>query len=107
MPREFHHVLSRRRAPAALLMALPKTLPAGIRAAGFLVLYGAARIGLGAVRLDPSFLFGLQIEQLLAIGAVVFGVAFGLRPLLRRELLGSRLQLARKRRAAPVSPRRV
>jgi hypothetical protein len=48
--------------------------------AALCVLYGAARLALGAVRLDPSFVFGLQIEQLLALGAIVFGVWYGLRP---------------------------
>jgi phosphatidylglycerol:prolipoprotein diacylglycerol transferase len=65
-----------------VLVALPRGLPAGSRIAMFFVLYGAARLALGAVRLDPSFLFGLQIEQLLAIGGIGFGAAYGLRPLL-------------------------
>jgi phosphatidylglycerol:prolipoprotein diacylglycerol transferase len=65
-----------------VLLALPRSLPAGSRVAMFFVVYGAARLALGAVRLDPSFLFGLQIEQLLAIGGIAFGAVYGLRPLL-------------------------
>jgi phosphatidylglycerol---prolipoprotein diacylglyceryl transferase len=66
---------------AAALATLPRRLPAGTRAAAFFVVYGCARLGLGTVRIDPSFLFGLQIEQLLALGAVVVGAWFGARPL--------------------------
>jgi phosphatidylglycerol:prolipoprotein diacylglycerol transferase len=40
----------------------------------FVVVYGAARVALGAVRLDPPFLFGLQIEQWLALGCVALGL---------------------------------
>ncbi len=64
-----------------VLLGLPRRVPAGSRFAAFLVLYGAARIGLGALRLEPAFLFGLQIEQILALGAVGVGVVYGLRPL--------------------------
>jgi phosphatidylglycerol---prolipoprotein diacylglyceryl transferase len=66
----------------AVLRSLPRGLPAGVRVAGFLMLYGTAGVGLGAVRIDPAFLFGLQIEQLLAIGAAAFGLFYGVRPLL-------------------------
>jgi phosphatidylglycerol:prolipoprotein diacylglycerol transferase len=66
-----------------VLLALPRGLPAGSRMAMFFVLYGTARLALGGVRLDPSFLFGLQIEQLLAAGGIGFGAVYGLRPLLR------------------------
>jgi phosphatidylglycerol:prolipoprotein diacylglycerol transferase len=64
-----------------VLLALPRGLPAGSQMAMFFVVYGAARLALGAVRLDPSFLFGLQIDQLLAIGGIAFGAVYGLRPL--------------------------
>jgi phosphatidylglycerol:prolipoprotein diacylglycerol transferase len=67
------------------LLLLPRWLPAGTRLAVALVVYGGARLALGAVRLDPTFAFGLQIEQLLACGAILVGVGFGLRPLLRRR----------------------
>ena len=82
-----------------VLRSLPRGLPAGARLAGFLMLYGAARVGLGAVRIDPAFLFGLQIEQLLAIGAAVFGLCYALRPLLavrarRREAAAARAPAA-------------
>ena len=64
-----------------LLLALPRRLPAGTRFAAFLMMYGAARIGWGTLRLDPAFLFGLQIEQILAWGAIAAGTVYGLRPL--------------------------
>ena len=67
----------------AILRVLPRRLPAGTRASAFVVTYGLARVGLGPVRLDPAFLFGLQLEQLLAIGAVVAGAMYGLLPLLK------------------------
>jgi phosphatidylglycerol---prolipoprotein diacylglyceryl transferase len=63
-----------------LLCAWPRRAPAGTRAAAFLVGYGVARVALGAVRLDAAFLLGLQLDQLLALAAIVFGVGFGLRP---------------------------
>jgi phosphatidylglycerol:prolipoprotein diacylglycerol transferase len=57
-----------------VLMSRMRRLPAGARAGLFLVGYGCARIVLGAVRLEPAFLFGLQIDQLLATSCVVFGI---------------------------------
>jgi phosphatidylglycerol---prolipoprotein diacylglyceryl transferase len=78
----------------AVLHALPRRVPAGMRLAVFLVLYGAARVALGALRLEPDFLFGLQIDQLLALGAVGIGAIYGLRTLL-------------KPRAAAVRPERA
>jgi prolipoprotein diacylglyceryltransferase len=68
----------------ALLWLVPRSFPAGSRTAAFIMSYGLARVALGAVRLDPAFLFGLQIEQILAIGAVVWGMVFGLAPLAQR-----------------------
>ncbi|MGI9147947.1 MAG: prolipoprotein diacylglyceryl transferase family protein [Chloroflexota bacterium] len=62
------------------LSRLPRRWSAGSRMALFLVLYSSSRLGLGMVRLDPSFLFGLQIEQLLAVLGLAFGVWYGLRP---------------------------
>lgn len=70
--------------------------PAGSRAAAALVLYGIGRFTLGAVRLDPSFLFGLQIEQLIALAAIVYGAIFGAWP-----LLGMRLRRAESATAEP------
>jgi phosphatidylglycerol:prolipoprotein diacylglycerol transferase len=72
----------------AILSRAPRRLAAGSRLAGFLVLYGGARLVLGAVRLDAAFLFGLQIEQILAVGAVGFGLVYGLRPVLRAGRAG-------------------
>jgi phosphatidylglycerol:prolipoprotein diacylglycerol transferase len=68
----------------ALLKVLPQSLAAGTRLATFLVLYGLGRVILGQVRLDPAFLFGLQIEQLLALLCVAFGIGCGLQPILRK-----------------------
>jgi phosphatidylglycerol:prolipoprotein diacylglycerol transferase len=62
-----------------LLSVLPRELPAGTRAALFCVAYGVARLLLGAVQLDPAFLFGLQIEQILALGGIGCGILFGAR----------------------------
>lgn len=68
----------------AVLALAPSRLPAGTRMALALVCYGGARLVMGAVRLDPTFVFRLQIEQLLALGAIVTGIAFGVRPILQR-----------------------
>ena len=51
----------------------------------FMVLYGLARVALGLVRLDPPFLLGLQIEQLIALGCVAVGV-LQLRPRPRERM---------------------
>ncbi len=75
----------------ALFVALsraPPGLPAGGRLAAFLVLYGVARLVLGSVRVDPAFLFGLQIEQLLALAAIGFGLVYGLWPVMQRRRAG-------------------
>ncbi|MCA1646501.1 MAG: prolipoprotein diacylglyceryl transferase [Chloroflexi bacterium] len=69
-----------------VLSRAPRRLAPGGRLAALLVLYGAARVLLGAVRLDPAFLFGLQIEQLLALGAVACGLVYGLRPVVQQRL---------------------
>jgi phosphatidylglycerol:prolipoprotein diacylglycerol transferase len=79
----------------ALFVALsraPPGLPAGSRLAAFLVLYGVARVILGGVRIDPAFLLGLQIEQILALAAIGFGLVYGLQPVvqLRRTRLAPR-----------------
>jgi phosphatidylglycerol:prolipoprotein diacylglycerol transferase len=66
-----------------VLSRAPRRLAAGSRLAAFLVLYGVARLVLGNVRLDPAFLFGLQIEQILALVAIGFGLVYGLRSVLQ------------------------
>jgi prolipoprotein diacylglyceryltransferase len=66
-----------------VLRALPARLPAGTRAGAFLALYGLAGLALGALRLEPAFLFGLQLDQLLAVGAVACGASYALLPLLK------------------------
>jgi phosphatidylglycerol---prolipoprotein diacylglyceryl transferase len=68
-------------AVCGVVSRLPARLPAGSRAAVGCVAYASARLGLGGVRLDPPFLFGLQVEQMLALGVLVFGLWYGLRPL--------------------------
>jgi len=70
----------------AVVSTLPRGWPAGSRAALGCGLYGTARLLLGAVRLDPPFLFGLQVEQLLALGGVGFGAWYGVRPVLAAHL---------------------
>jgi phosphatidylglycerol:prolipoprotein diacylglycerol transferase len=54
-----------------LLLTAGWRLPRGLRFWSFLTVYGAARVALGGVRLDPPFLFGLQIDQLIAGAAVL------------------------------------
>jgi phosphatidylglycerol:prolipoprotein diacylglycerol transferase len=59
----------------ALLLLLGRgRLADGTRFWLFVAAYAAARLALGAVRLDPPFLFGVQIEQLLAAGCLVLGL---------------------------------
>jgi phosphatidylglycerol:prolipoprotein diacylglycerol transferase len=84
----------------ALLLRLPRWLMAGSRLAVFLVLFGAARVALGPVRLDPSFLFGWQIEQLLALAGIAFGLVYGLGPL----VAGQRSRLAASAGQGPPRP---
>lgn len=76
--------------------AVPRAAPAGTRAAVVLVCYAIGRLALGAVRVDPPFLFGLQIEQLLALGVAAYSFMFGARPL---------LGYVSNRRAAPAGDR--
>jgi phosphatidylglycerol:prolipoprotein diacylglycerol transferase len=64
---------------ALALFGLLQRLPSQWRMAAALSLYGAARVALGPLRLEPAFLFGLQIEQILAAGTVVVGIVYGLR----------------------------
>jgi phosphatidylglycerol:prolipoprotein diacylglycerol transferase len=85
----------------ALLRLLPSRLPPGTRVAAFLVLYGSGRVLLGAVRLDPVFLFGLQLEQLLAFGAVGWGMWFGGRLVVSHALRWARFR-ARVSHEAPA-----
>jgi hypothetical protein len=61
-----------------MLRLLPRRLPAGSRFWLFVAAYGLARLALGVVRLDPAFLFGLQVEQLLAAAAVALAASRGL-----------------------------
>jgi phosphatidylglycerol---prolipoprotein diacylglyceryl transferase len=64
---------------AVVLTRLRGHIPLGLPTALFLALYGVARLALGSVRLEPAFLFGMQIEQLLALGALAVGVRMALR----------------------------
>jgi phosphatidylglycerol:prolipoprotein diacylglycerol transferase len=83
-----------------LVRVLPRQAGPGTRFAAFLVMYGCGRLLLAAVRLDPAFLFGLQIEQLLALGAVAFGLGFGIRPLVTARVERARLRTAAARERA-------
>jgi phosphatidylglycerol---prolipoprotein diacylglyceryl transferase len=67
---------------AGVLLVLDRKLPAGWLGALFVVMYAMARLALGAVRLDPPFLFGFQIEQLLALGTLVVVLLLALRSVL-------------------------
>jgi phosphatidylglycerol---prolipoprotein diacylglyceryl transferase len=58
----------------AVLLLTRGRLADGQRLWLFVVAYATARVALGAVRLDPPFLFGLQIEQWLALGCVALGL---------------------------------
>lgn len=60
-------------------------LSSGLRLAAFCVVYGIARLGLGQVRLDPPFLFGVPIEHLLAGGCVIWGAWYATRQVRRRH----------------------
>lgn len=59
-----------------LVLAAQRRRPSrpGVRFCLFLMLYGAARIVLGQVRLDAPLVAGLQAEQLIALGAVLVAV---------------------------------
>ena len=67
-----------------LIWALRGRLPDGWRTWLFVVGYAAARVAFGAVRLDPPFLFGLQIEQLIALGCLLAASVAGARRALGR-----------------------
>jgi phosphatidylglycerol:prolipoprotein diacylglycerol transferase len=58
----------------ALLLSRRWTMAPGVRWWTFLAVYGAGRVLLGELRLDPPFLFGLQLDQLIAGAAVLFAV---------------------------------
>jgi phosphatidylglycerol:prolipoprotein diacylglycerol transferase len=62
----------------ALGMVLART-PTALRVPLWCVVYGGAHVALGAVRTDPAFLFGWQIEQLLALGVLAYGGVLGVR----------------------------
>jgi phosphatidylglycerol:prolipoprotein diacylglycerol transferase len=62
-----------------VLGRVPLRGPTGLRVALFCAIYGLARIGLGGLRTDPAFLFGLQIEELLALPVAAIGVLMLLR----------------------------
>lgn len=54
-----------------LAFAPLRRLPAGVRFWLWLGLYGASRVGVGLIRLDPPFLFGWQLAQLIGLAAIV------------------------------------
>ena len=61
------------------------------------MVYALVRLALGGVRLDPTFLFGLQIEQVLALGVLAFGLWYAAQPCWARGGAARR----RWRQAAP------
>ena len=67
----------------ALLLSRRWTVAPGVRWWTFVAVYGAGRMLLGELRLDPAFLFGLQIEQLLAGVAVLVALLALLASLIR------------------------
>ncbi len=76
---------------ALLLFLLPRADRLGLRGRlvfVFLGLYGAGRLALGAVRLDPVFALGLSQADLVAIGFIAVSV----------------IVLATRRRPRPLSP---
>jgi phosphatidylglycerol:prolipoprotein diacylglycerol transferase len=75
------------------LWLLPRASPAGTRLAFFLVAYGCARLALGGVRLDPTFILGAQLEQLLALGSVLVGGVVAARLVLDRRRRSTRERL--------------
>ena len=75
------------------LWLLPRASPAGARLAIALVAYGCARLALGGVRLDPTFLFVVQLEQLLALGCVVAGGIMAARLVFERRRRSTRERL--------------
>jgi phosphatidylglycerol---prolipoprotein diacylglyceryl transferase len=89
---------------------LPSRLPAGTRLVVFAGTYATARLALGAVRLDPPFVLGLQVEQVLALGVLVGSLTYALRPVVAglstsrfRPGSGFHLSLRKIRRAGQVS----
>jgi phosphatidylglycerol:prolipoprotein diacylglycerol transferase len=61
-----------------LLRAAAGRMPDGSRLWLGVAGYGLARVALGAVRLEPAFLFGVQIEQMIAAACVALAVTRGL-----------------------------
>jgi phosphatidylglycerol:prolipoprotein diacylglycerol transferase len=60
-----------------VLRAFRRSLPDGATLWLAVATYGLARVALGAVRLEPAFLLGLQVEQLLAAGCVALAAMRG------------------------------
>jgi phosphatidylglycerol:prolipoprotein diacylglycerol transferase len=79
-----------------LMWVLRARLADGWRAWLFVVGYAAARVVLGALRLDPPFVFGLQVEQLIALGCLLVAFVSGARRLIRRAAVqATRVEHAR------------
>jgi phosphatidylglycerol:prolipoprotein diacylglycerol transferase len=64
---------------ALALFTLLCRAPRHARATTAMVVYAAASLALAPLRLAPAFLFGLQIEQMLAAATLVLGSLIGLR----------------------------
>jgi phosphatidylglycerol---prolipoprotein diacylglyceryl transferase len=61
------------------LFAVVSRLPVAMRAVALLTLMAGARVALGNVHVEPAFVFGFQLEQLLAIVIGAIAVFVGLR----------------------------
>jgi hypothetical protein len=68
------------------IAALLTRLPLAWRGATFLASYSALRIGLGGVHLEPAFLFGWQIDQIVAVVVGAGAILLGLRSVRRMRV---------------------
>jgi prolipoprotein diacylglyceryltransferase len=92
-PAQLYDALAALAILALLVLIERRAHPAGLLFWTFLTLYALVRIGLQAVRTDASFLFGVPLDELLAVAALLAAVRWGWLPLL----------LPRLRRAPSVS----
>jgi phosphatidylglycerol:prolipoprotein diacylglycerol transferase len=86
----------------ALVLALPRAAPAGSRVALALVGYGVARVASASARTDPTFLFGLQLGEWLALAGVLLGLWYGLGPVVS-AVAGARAGQSDRARTEPTT----
>lgn len=82
-PAQLYDALSLLAVYAMVRLIVPSGATPGRRFWSFITLYATVRIALGTIRLDPPFLLGLQVEQLIALGVVFLASARSLRGLRR------------------------